>query len=198
MIRKRVNEHITKNYNIYIDNARYYYPRDPEDITNTCILFILKNTDEFLNQLLTDNKPADKYIKCKTGLDLYLLRTIKINAIHKSSPYQQLMNNPKVITKDEIITNEIDVNEYEKNNPNYCKYPDIIYIINNKLKLTWFQRNVFLLVTGIEDGEWRGLTKLSKEANGLKISTISMAYNKVFKMLQEYILSNYNREDIFN
>lgn len=191
MLRKRLNEHISNNYHIYLDNAKYYYKADPVDITNTCILFILQKPDYFLEQLINDKKPADKYIKCKTGLDLYLLRTIKINAIHKTSPYQQLVNNEKLIITDKVVTNETDKNDFEADQ-DHRKYPDIIYIVENKLGLTWYQKNLFLAVTGIKESEWLGLTGLSMETNGLlKISTISFTYNKVFNKLKKYILEHY-------
>lgn len=196
-MRQKVNEHITKNYNRYLENAKYYYPADPKDITNYAILSILEMPDEKLKQLIEDKKSGDKYIKCKTGLDLYILRTIKMSAIYKSSPYQLLMNNPKITCQPNIITNEQEFNEFEKISEIYCKIPDIVYIIRNKLNLTKYQKELFLVVSGIEKGEWLGLTGLSKECKGeLKVSSIAYTFNLVFKQLEKYVKENFIKENI--
>jgi len=92
MASKKLDDHITKRYQHWLDYARYHaslasISDQAEDILNEVLVNILSKEESFLNDLLS--KKSAGY----TELDFYVLKAIKLNCHSPTSPYRHKTRN---------------------------------------------------------------------------------------------------------
>jgi hypothetical protein len=87
---KRIDDHITKSYQRWLDYSRFHathasIPDQAEDVLNEVLLSLLEKDQQMLLGMLQRKR------KGFTELDFYVLKMIKLNCHSKTSPYRQKM-----------------------------------------------------------------------------------------------------------
>lgn len=84
-----IEKHIAENYKKWLDYARFFSQQggikdEAEDVLQEVIIMVMAKGEPFILKLI--KKAGQK--SCKTQLDAYVLRLLKMNAISDTAPYR--------------------------------------------------------------------------------------------------------------
>lgn len=118
-----IEKHIAENYKKWLDYARFFsqqggIPDEAEDVLQEVIIMVLAKGEPFILKLL--KKPAQK--SCKTQLDAYVLRLLKMNAVSNTAPYK---NRYKVRYNTELKDSNVDLSRFDLIDEDYEDVPSI-------------------------------------------------------------------------